>query len=312
MMKKNIFISVFVIYNCFLFAQIPYATQQPKWYMAVYVKDATGKKDTVYIGHDLSAQNGSGTPQFNDANFGEIYFTPQNPNQFKLATFYWSSPSDSLGKVDIQNFFFTNQLYYTISFDSVTFPVIITWDLAKLRSDSLPFPNQGLNIPEAQIELNYPGGQMYITYPVMTCNQNLPIIVSDTINSSCYCFTKDSLVLADFFGNPAKQTAGIDFYVKPWTGQTPLSIKENKYNNFFTIAPNPFTNFIQVILNSKPIEFTSYNVIIYNSIGNEIIRTSFTDTITNINTVDLTNGIYCIKVLSEKGELLYLKKIIKN
>lgn len=311
-MKRERFLLFCLIYNCFVFAQIPYATQQPKWCFPIYAEDATGKKDTIYIGDDPTAKNGnSANPIFNDIQFGEKWIIPQNGSDFNLATYYWISPTDSVMKVNINNYLISNNLYYTITLSNVTLPVKFKWDKNRLRSDSLPFPNQA-PLPRGQINITFPVGNYWVEDPNVSCNINIPIIVSDTIKSQCYCYAKDSLTLLDPFGNPNPQSFFLGFEVLPWVGNSPTGIKVNIHQTDFSVAPSPFTNYIQVTSKSKSVGFGEYYIIIYNSMGSEIISTNFTNTTTNINTSDFDNGIYCIKVLGEKGELLDLRKIIKT
>ena len=299
-------------YKIILNAQIPYATQQPKWYFPIYAIDATGKRDTVYIGDDPNAQQGNAAnATYNDVLFGEKWIIPQNPNVFNLTTYYWISPTDSAMKVDINNFNVSNYLYYTISLSNVTLPVTFKWDVNKLRSDSLPFPNQ-VPLPRGQIYITFPIGNYWVQDPNVNCNINIPIVVSDTIKSQCNCYAKDSLTLLDPFNNPNPQSFYLGFQVLPWTGNIPTNVIENHRENIFSITPNPFVNFIEISLNSKSSEFLKYNVIIFNGFGDEVIRTSFTNANLKISTNNLTNGLYFIKLFKENGELLSIKKVIKN
>lgn len=282
-------------------AQIPYATQQPKWYFPIYAKDAFGTMDTVYIGDDPTAQSGnSNDPFYDDINFGEKWIIPSDPNIFRLSTYSWVNPKDSAMKVDIGNYNIINYLYYSITLDSVRFPVTLYWDLQRLRSDSLPFMDQGGGVPKAQLEIDYGG---VITTSV-GCNWH--VTVSDSLKSNCGCCTKDSLVLEDWFTNPGRLSQGISITIVPWTGQEPVSIREYTMSNF-TIFPNPFIDEIRIISTSD-INSSINQVIITNSIGVELIRS----TVVNfVSTKNLNSGLYYIKLLNDKGELIEVKKIIK-
>jgi hypothetical protein len=117
--------------------------------MTLYAEDASGTRDSVFIGYDPDATNAINTNL--DARFGETWLTPDNPNVFRMATDYWINATDSAKKVNIRP---ADVLYgFTIHLDSAIWPVAFTWDLSLLRSDSLPFVQPDPAIPKAQMRL---------------------------------------------------------------------------------------------------------------------------------------------------------------
>lgn len=305
-MKSTILLVALISVYFNVWAQIPIANQQPKWCMGVYMEDALGMKDTVYVGEDPTAQQGNTNNPFNDDTiFGEKWIIPSNPNGFRASTYHWILPSDSALKVDINNYNISNNLYFSVLFDSVTLPIIIKWDLNKLYSDSLPFIDQG-NLPRAQIEFDYPSGQLYFSYPPVSCDPNLPIIISDTIQQACVCCSKDSIVLADAFSNTSKQVAGMNFYIRPWSGLTPLSL--NEYNNSdFKIFPNPFSDKIYIKTKASDLFF---KIELYSFYGKLLSTKENCNDEFDIS--EFTPGIYFLKFLNLKTNKLTLMKIIKS
>lgn len=263
-MKKHISISLCVIYNCFLFAQIPYATQQPKWYFPIYAQDATGKKDTIYLGYNPGASDVVGT----ETQFGEIW--QPGGAAFSISTYSWINPVDSVVKVNIRDT--TNFGYYLpynpITISNAVLPVTFKWDVSLLRSDSIPFPVQGF-LPRAQLNIEMSSGMFLVGNPNVTCNISMPIIVSDTIDTSvCTCGLKDSLTLLDPFGNTSPQSFYYSFNVVPWTGKQPTGIKDYIKADF-KVYPNPAQAKIMVQGLKKN---KNYSIRIYNSIFNECIE----------------------------------------
>jgi hypothetical protein len=305
---KYIYIVLFVFFKFLGYSQIPYATQQPKWCFPIYTKDASGRKDTVYIGDDPHAQNGNASnPAYNDINFGEKWIIPSFPNAFNIATYYWISPTDSLMKVDIENYTISQQLHYSLTMNNVILPVSFYWDLSKLRSDSLPFPNQS-PAPRAQIEVtfltgNYSVGGNHGLY----CNISIPTVVSDSIvNPPCMCYTKDSLQLLDPNNSSSPQTFVLGFDVVPWSGQQSAGIREEKKQDF-KIFPNPVNSILKILSPNND----KYRISIFNSIGQNIMELNF-EHLFSFDFTTLNNGIYLVKIFDSKGDIVANKKIIKQ
>lgn len=115
----------------------------------------------------------------------------------------------------------------------------------------------------------------------------------------------------DYYDNPAEYTMfdNVLFYYKKngvdcgIPDSTTVSVPENNLTNSFNIFPIPTSDFLR-IENKKNLEIES---IIITNINGQIIK-QFDSSINQLNVSDLTSGIYFLKIISEKGELI--KKII--
>lgn len=86
------------------------------------------------------------------------------------------------------------------------------------------------------------------------------------------------------------------------------SLKSNDFQlEHLNIYPNPFTDFIQI----KTLDPTFLNAIVevYNALGQLVITTTLDEQL-NINTADLANGMYLIKINNPEKSIVY--KMIKQ
>lgn len=86
------------------------------------------------------------------------------------------------------------------------------------------------------------------------------------------------------------------------------SLKSNDFQlEHLNIYPNPFTDFIQI----KTLDSTFLNAIVevYNALGQLVITTTLDEQL-NINTADLANGMYLIKINNPEKSIVY--KMIKQ
>ncbi|MBA3664805.1 MAG: T9SS type A sorting domain-containing protein [Bacteroidetes bacterium] len=303
-MKKihQIFILLIFFFSKNVVAQIPYASQQPKWAFPIYAKDALGQKDTIYIGYDPTSTYGIG-PGYDDLNFGEKWFIPSLPNSFAVGTGVWVSQNDSVLKVDIHKVSSGNTYYYQVYLSNVKMPVTFKWDLSKLRSDSLPFPSQN-PLPKAQLNVTFPAGNWWIGNPGTSCNISIPVVVSDTINTiSCNCYAKDSLQILDPWNNPSPISFYFQIDLVPWTGTKPTGIKNNFIDSEFKIYTDFSDNVNISGSNSK------YKVEITDMFGN-ILLEQLSEGTTIIKTDIYARGIYVVHINKIGEAITEVKKII--
>ncbi|MFT6845536.1 MAG: hypothetical protein ACJAUV_001733 [Flavobacteriales bacterium] len=294
--KKLLITFLMLQISSVLHAQIPYATEQPAWYMTLYAEDASGTRDSVFIGYDPEATNSALGKE--DERFGEIYIIPENPNEFRMSAEYWSQPTDSAKKVSIRNNDFNSSLNFTIHLDSAIWPVAFTWDVSLLRSDSLPFVPADTNLPNAQIWLGY-GGFNELIYADNADCYYYSVLITDTVSPNISCFSKDMLVLGDFFMNPYRKSNAISIDIMPWNGRSLVDIQEiNK--NTFSLSPNPVVDELTITLN-KALDKTT-PIFIHNSMGQLVKKLTCNQALSQtFDLTDLDAGLYIAKLQNKQG-----------
>jgi hypothetical protein len=93
------------------------------------------------------------------------------------------------------------------------------------------------------------------------------------------------------------------------TGIAP--IKSGDLNNVVTIYPNPFTSSLDIKINDVS-KISNYELRMYNILGEEVINTIITKDITNLNTSNLTSGVYLYEVKSNNKTIQSGKLISKQ
>lgn len=311
-MKKQLLITLLLLQvSSVLFAQIPYATEQPAWYMTLYAEDARGTRDSVFIGYDPDARNGNANdPIYDDKNFGEVWLIPDNPNEFRMATYYWINPSDSAQKVNIRNNDFNSNLNFEILLDSATWPVKITWDLSLLRSDSLPFVPADTMLPHAQMRLGYGGFNNVWYADDLDCGQ-YNVLISDTVLPGQNCYTTDFLILGDFFNSPYKKSNSISLEVMPWNGKSLVDIREEENNTTsISLSPNPVDEELHISFPNTAAQPTQ--LLLYNTQGQLVKQ----EELNNLNqhtlhTNTLLPGLYFL-TFTKQHSVMYSSTFIKN
>lgn len=294
-----------VLINFNTFAQIPYATEQPAWYMTLYAEDASGTRDSVFIGYDPEATNAINTNL--DARFGETWLTPDNPNEFRMATYYSGGhAADSAKKVNIRP---ADVLYgFEILLDSALWPVTFTWDVRLLRSDSLPFTPADTSAPNAQMRFGY-GGFNAVQYADNNECFYSSVLITDTVTASI-CNTRDSLILGDFFMNPYRKSSSISIEIMPWNGVDLLDIFETEKTTF-SLSPNPVQDRLTISLNKIPEQLSQF--LIYHSHGSLVKTWPCNQSLSQtFSLTDLNAGLYIAKLQNKHGELLYSTRFIKH
>jgi hypothetical protein len=88
----------------------------------------------------------------------------------------------------------------------------------------------------------------------------------------------------------------------------PVGINEIDNNNTISFYPNPANDFMTISLAAEPTESTTIYII--NALGEIVLTENAMSSNTTINTSNLTNGIYFIKVETKNDSAI--KKFIKQ
>ena len=88
----------------------------------------------------------------------------------------------------------------------------------------------------------------------------------------------------------------------------PVGINEIDNSNTISIYPNPANDFMTISLAAEPTESTT--IFIINALGEMVLTEKVTSINTTLNTSNLTNGIYFIKVESKNGSVI--RKFMKQ
>lgn len=90
----------------------------------------------------------------------------------------------------------------------------------------------------------------------------------------------------------------------------PTSIDVMNSTNVLSIYPNPFTTSINVMLNDA-MQGNSYDLVVYNILGEMVARTTVTKQLTTLETANLSSGIYFYKVIAN-GKTIQSGKLINQ
>jgi hypothetical protein len=90
----------------------------------------------------------------------------------------------------------------------------------------------------------------------------------------------------------------------------PTSIDVVSSNNALSIYPNPFTTSINIMLNDA-LQGNKYELMVYNSLGQMVTRTTVTKQLTTLETANLSSGIYFYKVIAN-GKTIQSGKLINQ
>lgn len=276
---------------------IPYATQQPQWVFPIYGKDATGKRDTAYLCHDLNSDYWVTYEE----NFGEIWFP--SPTDFFLSTLN-SYLFDSALRVDCHDLS-KGDYNYSLDIANAVFPVTLYWDKSLLNSPMLPFPVNS-TYPDAFFEIEYGNGNFEVTnaVPPANCNISWPAIVADTVSPICQCQVRDSMVINDWTGNPSPQTSYFPITIMPWN-DCGMGISDEK-NEMVELFPNPCKDYIN-ITTKQNISFTRYEIV--DSFGRIVVKDNFSKT---IDVSSLSKGIYQLRIYDKINSSPLITKLLRQ
>lgn len=292
--KLCIFFVVSIFLSSSVFSQtylIPGALQQPSWVFPIFIEDAIGQKDTVYIGYD--GTYGEIYTCYDDGVFNEKkYEFDSIPGAFDT---FICQGFDSITNIDINNFQAKDYTLYVIN---ANYPLKLSWDSSLLYADSLPFPSVP-GLPKAEVVLYW---MLIPNQPIdPNCYFN-SILITDTCNAAFSCCQPDSMIFIDFLNQGVPVSTSFTLTFRPWTGQVVgLSEPTDKFLNLF---PNPiFSNsFLNIQSN---LIFASATLI---SISGKVLA-SFDINENKIEIPSITSGMYFL-VLSDSNLNSYFQKLV--
>lgn len=272
--------------------------QEPQWKIPLYFEDATGAKDTLWIGYDPDATAGI-DPQF-DEGWMWIDTTKFNVYQWwypQNTPIYGSINTDSVRKTNISRY-----LNGEMGFVKGVLPVTLTWDNAKLNSLDLPFPDISPR-PRARIDMWFDAmpGQ---TDPDCYVISDKPALVlsSYTVGLEMYPCVKDHYAV---FNNSNTNEPNQAFIAS-------ISIMPHDYSytsvntiesNLVRVFPNVFNN--ELIITNNSNEFLNFEII---SVSGKQLYTGNIKAgkiKQNINMSLFTQGIYFIKFFGNTNNFTY-------
>ncbi|MDD2564074.1 MAG: T9SS type A sorting domain-containing protein [Salinivirgaceae bacterium] len=295
--------------------------QEPQWEMPLCFEDATGQRDTIWIGYDPSAEVGLWVidPQFDE---GWKWIDTTQFNVYLTYQGFYSSQElhmDSVIKRDISSW--TKILDSRVHFTKGQLPVVMKWDENLLNSDQLsayyrPIPPR----PRARIDLfsltglygvipcQEGGNHAVDVYPEVICSGYIP--QNGELLFPCFCWQQDSLVFDNTYG-------GTRTYLEEYFEHNTLdiSIARHDYDFFaeieesaqleYSIYPNPTVNYTTIV-NKKGSLLT---LMLYDSRGALVLSQTNSDNDIILNLESLNRGIYILNIVD--GEQAKNYKIIK-
>ncbi|MCD4794589.1 MAG: T9SS type A sorting domain-containing protein [Bacteroidales bacterium] len=231
---RNIGIILLLLFTCNIQTKAQ-KYEEPQWKIPLYFEDATGAKDTIWIGYDPDATSGI-DPQFDE---GWMWIDTTEFNLYQWAypntlPLYGPIDTDSVRKTDISEDIANGG--GRGGFVKGVLPVTLTWDEEKLNSPDLPeewFPDISPR-PRARIELWFD--------PLPGHTDPDCVVISD----------KPTLVLSSY-------PEGLEMYP---------CVKSNQavFDNSNTNIPNMAFMIAQIVI--KPHDYSYVSV---NTIGNNMI-----------------------------------------
>jgi hypothetical protein len=276
--------------------------QKPAWLMPLYFEDATGAKDTVYIGYDSTA---SAAESDIDTVFDEGWIKVDTS---KFNAFIWIYPgyapvgnyvitSDSVRKKDISRWPYPNA---EIGFIKGKMPIILKWEDSLLNSPSLPFEDISPR-PRARIDFYCGNGEPgYYNCPI---EGHLTLTGYPTPDLQNIC---TDIVVFNGSGTyiPSDVLFNIYAFVVPHNYQT-IANSTIIQTQDIDVYPNPFNSYINIANpNNEHLE-----ICLINTIGQLIYFTKNADSLLTIDLKNLKGGIYIIRITSSKST--YFKKVLK-
>ena len=306
---------IFLLFFCFISIStlsqpiytIPWATKQPKFVFPIYLENAQGQRDTIYLGYDSTA-TGNGVATGNDsidAVFG-VKRMPIDTNSFYA---FWGNGlqsstnfnelEDSVFKANVSPLFNSGTRFpgvTSIWVNGGTLPLKISWDISTLRSDSLPFSHPpGEPKAQGRFIMNYhddnymaENGQQH------SCNHG-NLLITDSVTVA-ECASRDSVTIYNRFNFPFPVKYGyFDLLFENWRGGFTDIIEIQKQD--ILLSPNPFTDYIKIETFSDCKE--SYAEV-FDLYGKTVFIADFRMCEESyLNLSSLTRGIYILKLFNK-------------
>ncbi len=299
MKNKLFFLFILLTSNFYLTAQ---EYEEPQWKMPLCFEDATGAKDTLWIGYHPDATNGI-DPQF-DEGWKWIDTTKFNVYQWGYPNYlpqYGSINTDSVRKTVIDTY-----LGGGIGFIKGVLPIKLTWNEKKLNSPDLPkegFPDISPR-PRARIDFWFDPALGH-TQPdcVVLCSDKPTVILSSyTDGLEMYpCVKSDSAIFDNSNTNIPNHAFIFSVLITPHN-YSDLDI-ENIYKGQVKIQPNIFASDFSIENNTgNDMQYTIFSVT-----GKEILKGMINskELRQNINMSQHPRGIYIIKLSNNTKNFTY-------
>ncbi|TVR79514.1 MAG: T9SS C-terminal target domain-containing protein [Chitinophagaceae bacterium] len=288
--------------------EIPGVPQQPQWFMPIMFEDATGQRDTIYLGYDsTSTAHLTGF----DANFE----TWKNLDTSKFNVYiHQAGFSPELVKyVKVVGNYIPN---YSIRFVKGVYPIKMKWVDSLMYSYRLPYPEIEAGRPRARIDMacEYTGEPGY--FPCGIGFDMPPYILSDydhpdfnseawyppygLVHSDSIYFEGSGLYLAQ---NP-HFSSDIRLTLRPHNDPLSVNVKEIDPRQF-KIYPNPFEN--DIYLTNKTNILSKYSI--YNVLGRKLQTGILKENSNRIKMGDHPPGIYYIIIHHENNH--FTQKLLK-
>ncbi|TVR79515.1 MAG: T9SS C-terminal target domain-containing protein [Chitinophagaceae bacterium] len=288
--------------------EIPGVPQQPQWFMPIMFEDATGQRDTVYLGYD-STYTMTGSGAF-DPNFEILHHLDTS----KFAV-YWKMglgwPEDSVKKIEISGY---NKPSIYLQFNKGVYPIKMKWVDSLMYSDRLPYPEIEEGRPRARIDMEcrgepgyFPCGVGWGMPPYILSNYNHPDFNSEAwyppyglVHSDSLYFESSGMYLAD---NSVYEPR-IELTLRPHNDPLAVNVEEIT-QQYLNIYPNPFESTFYVENQSgKSLVYTIYNVL-----GSKLLSGKLNDITNRITLSDYPAGVYWIRIHHENTHFTH--KLLK-
>ncbi|MCD4794591.1 MAG: T9SS type A sorting domain-containing protein [Bacteroidales bacterium] len=299
---KNRLIILLLLFTCNIQTKAQ-KYQEPQWKIPLYFEDATGAKDTIWIGYDPSATS-SIDPQFDESwmwidttefNVYQMWY-PQN------APIYGPIDTDSVRKTNIRN---CCSFVGGMGFVKGVLPVTLTWDEEKLNSPDLPeewFPDISPR-PRARIEMWFdpvPGH----TDPDCVIISDKPTLVlsSYTEGLEMYpCVKSHNAVFDNSNTNEPNMAFIAEIVIMPHN-YSYVSVNTIK-GGTIEVFPNIFNN--EFFISNKSNEVLHYQI--YSISGKKVFcgNINTEQAKQQINMSHFTSGIYFIKFFNNTNNFTY-------
>jgi len=284
----------------------------PQWQIPMYFEDATGQKDTVWLGYDPEA----GLYGENiDPQFGEKWEWIDT-SKFNVYFFYRYIPEtytaylDTVLKKDISSwpFLISSQLYFTHGL----LPITIKWDEEALNSPNLPgfYPDISPR-PKARIDLMFTNPPIALVDCDICADCYPDIILTSYTNvtfPTCFCAISDSLVI-NSPPNGEYEISDIvyelhSYLIVPHDYDYFDNIEEDREIGVF-MYPNPVKDILYIEKNNTNV----ISISIYDMQGNLVLLHNYSDNSISIDFTSFNIGIYFV-ILNDNNKH-HLFKIIK-
>lgn len=269
--------------------------ENPSWLMPLVFEDATGAKDTVFLGYDERASFASFTI---DSMFNEFFypFDTSRFTAFLLAGFNNYSVNcnnnypEPVKKINV----FGGLVSSCMSFFNAKMPVTLTWNDSLLDSPELPFSDISPR-PRARLD--------------MFCARNFSCPDDDVLHiltnydvPGHYDVVKDSFVFEDS-GMPKCSTM-INMYISVFPHDYQYAAISEKSDPGISIYPNPFRDKLNILLDTyEPVEY-----VLSNTYGNICLSGKVIGSF-ELETNGLLQGLYILEISSASFQKSF--KILK-